>query len=61
MDAIEHDADRAELITALRHAVDGEARFGKLSPVLPDLTARWERVIDAMERLCLKKPQTRKK
>lgn len=53
--------DRAELRAALKAAVDGEQRFGMRVDVRPELDSRWDRVIDAIEKLCLKMPPNRKR
>lgn len=52
--------ERAALIGAFRHAVDGEKRFGINPAAYPDLEERWAEVIDLIERICRKIPPRRK-
>jgi hypothetical protein len=42
---------RKALREALQHAVDGQQRFGIREDARADLNARWDRVIDALEKL----------
>lgn len=43
------EALRAELIQALRHAVDGEQRFGQRTEVREELDARWNDALSLLE------------
>lgn len=42
---------RTELREALKSAVNGEQRFGIREDCRPELDARWDRVIELLERL----------
>ena len=48
---IDKTAVRAELVEALRFAVEGERRFGHITNNHPELDQRWAKAIDLIEKL----------
>ena len=46
---------RTELREALKHAVDGEHRFGIRGDCRPELDQRWDKALDLLEKLCGKR------
>jgi hypothetical protein len=50
--------DRKVLREALKQAIDGEMRFGRLDAARPDLDARWDKAIDELL-VCLKRKTKR--
>jgi hypothetical protein len=46
------DELRRQLRDALKHAIDGERRFGIREDARPELDSRWDAVVKLIEALC---------